>query len=189
MIAGYYRKREQDHKERLIQSGASRIVSDGLGTCKGLDSLLAGLEAKDKLIIPDLSDLGPTIQEILKNIHRITRKGCALEVLTLGKGPLNPDQVQMCVSLLQAGWSSHSELTKAGMAVAGSEGRTAGRPPKIPRNQYPEVVRIYRAGWPVRTIAKRYGVHRRTIDRILDQSGAKVAGNPDPGEGREKQAA
>src|SRR5690606_41672503 len=60
-----------------------------------------------------------------------------------------------------------SERTRAGMAAARAAGKHVGRKPALDRKQRAEIKKAYANEVPVETLAKRYAVHPRTIQRLV----------------------
>ncbi|MGP9652364.1 helix-turn-helix domain-containing protein [Glutamicibacter sp. 287] len=52
--------------------------------------------------------------------------------------------------------------------------QTPGRRPKLSDEQIPQIVQCYQDGDSMRTLARRFGVHRETIGRKLRQSGVAI---------------
>ncbi|HLV29423.1 MAG TPA: recombinase family protein [Burkholderiaceae bacterium] len=161
--------------EELTQAACSRIYSDdGIALAgssyPGLDKLTKKLRRGDTLVVCRLDRLGHSLRDLVELIDDLGSSGIHFVSLAEGIDTTRSEGrllFHMMAALAEFERSVISERTKAGMAAARAAGKHVGRKPALDRKQQAEIKKAYANEVPVETLAKRYAVHPRTIQRLV----------------------
>jgi len=181
MIIGYARTSTADQtaglgaQERdLKAAGAEKLFAEQTSSVAQrtvLRTCLDFVREGDVLMVTKPDRLARSTQELLTIEADLAKRGVGLIVLSMGGEKLdtrNPTSKLMLTILAGvATWEREImlERQREGIAKAKSEGRYKGRPPSIDAT---EVKRMKDAGIGPAAIARRLGVARSSIYRLLD---------------------
>jgi DNA invertase Pin-like site-specific DNA recombinase len=165
--------------DALARSGvaSSRIYTDvasGKNTQrKRLEACFRVLRDGDTLVVWRLDRLGRSLQDLVRIIGDLERKGVAFESLTerietrSASGKL---VFHVFAALAEFERNLIRERTRAGLAAARARGRKGGRRPKLTPSQVKEIVaKVNSKKMPVDEIARTYGVSRTTVYSVLSR--------------------
>jgi DNA invertase Pin-like site-specific DNA recombinase len=169
-------------REALKGAGCDSIFEDhGIsgatfsrpGLTRALDSLGPG----DVLVVWKLDRLGRSLLDLVCTINNLAEQNvefCSLTESIDTRSPGGRLVFHMMAALAEFERSLIGERTRAGMRAARANGRHVGRPAALTPEQRAEAFSAVRElKEPVESVARRYGVHPRTIRRILKS-------NPNP---------
>lgn len=137
----------------------------------GLTEALSSLEPGDMLVVWRLDRLGRSLVDLIRLITELGDRGIefrslseAIDTSSSGGRLL----FHLLAAMAEFERSLISERTKAGMAAARARGISVGRRPATTAAQRAEArIAIERDKQPVATVAAQYGIHPRTLLRIL----------------------
>jgi putative DNA-invertase from lambdoid prophage Rac len=131
--------------------------------------LLDRLEADDLLVVTKLDRLGRNIIDVRMTVDDLANRGVKVHCLALGGADLTSPAGKMTMGVLAAVTEFERDLlierTQAGLARARAEGKESGRPAKLSDDQRKAITERLRAGESVSSLARAYGVDRRSIQR------------------------
>jgi DNA invertase Pin-like site-specific DNA recombinase len=167
----------------LTAAGAERIFTEqvsSLALRPQLDAAIDFARQGDVLMVTKLDRLARSTADLLKLVDRLEVKGVGLIVQSMGKGdPLDTRTAtgRMMLTVLGAVAEFERNLMlerqRAGIAKAKADGKYKGRKATV-RNQSPEILRMRAEGIGPSEIARRLGVNRVSVHRVL------VAAKPAP---------
>mgnify|MGYP001264945542 CR=1 FL=1 len=146
-------------------SGASRDGRDELANV--LDFLREG----DTLVVHKLDRLGRSTRDVLNLVHEIEAKGAALRVLEPAidtAGPLGKMVLTVLGMVAEMERGFIRDRQRAGIEAAKDRGVYRGRPVSIDGD---EVRRLRAEGLGASEIAKRLGIGRASVYRVLGETG------------------
>lgn len=178
---GYVRVSDSDQTEdlqidALKQAGCDVIygdhgVSGSIAKRKGLDELLASLQAGDTLIVWKLDRLGRSTIHLLQMLDDLRQRGVDFKAITQGidtttaVGRMLYGQLAVFAEFER---EQIRERTKAGMEAARKRGKHIGRPRKLTAKQIAYARRQLAARRDTIThMAVGYGVAPITLSRAL----------------------
>lgn len=135
------------------------------------DLLLSRIRRGDTLKITRLDRLFYSIQNLVVLGTDLRNRGVRLHVVEQN---IDSDSLEGrdLFGMLSALAELHREFAHAatndGLATARAQGRTGGRPPKLNDAQTEQLRRLYAAGTPVPSLARKFHVSRATVYRLLD---------------------
>lgn len=145
-------------------------VSGARAQRPGLSRLLEQLEAGDVLTVWKLDRLGRSVSHLVGVVDELGRRGVEFRSLTDAIDTTTPAG-RMTFVVLAAVAQFERELiverTKAGLAAARERRGSLGRPSKVNRHQYEQVVRLHGEGKPQQAIAAATGLSRSVVGRVL----------------------
>ena len=156
-------------------------VQSGVKARHRLDKLLAGLQARDELVVTELDRLGRSTGEAVLLMDELIRRGVVLRVIALPSLDITTNDGRLIADIL-ASLAAHErrrtqDRQRHGIAVAKAAGRHLGRPPKMSGQQITEARSRLAGDEPVRVVARAYGVSDKTLRATL----ARQAGRGVPG--------
>lgn len=159
----------------LQRAGCETIFKDqGVSgitqTRPGLNSALENLSRGDTLVVWRLDRLGRSLLHLLTTISELESRGIGFRSLTENIDSQSSSGrllFHIMGALAEFERSLIAERTRAGLAAAKASGRRLGRPPGLTLEQQASAVRAVHEGATVEKVAREYGVHRRTMFRIL----------------------
>jgi DNA invertase Pin-like site-specific DNA recombinase len=179
MKIGYARTSTADQKNgieaqitELQRQGCERIFSEQISSVaerKELDVALDYLRDGDTLIVTRLDRLARSVPNLLDITARVKAKQATLEIGNLG---LLDDTAtgKLMATMLGAIAAFEREIMlerqREGIAAAKAAGKYKGRAPTA-RSQSAEVHRLVAEGVNKTEIARRLGMHRASVHRIL----------------------
>lgn len=140
-------------------------------TRPGLTRLLRKLRRGDTIVVWRLDRLGRSLFELLKLIRNLNERGVEFRSLSESLDTSTPGGrllLHVLASMAEFERSLISERTKAGMAAARSRGSQIGRRPAMTGAQRQDARQALASGSAtVEAIAKKHGIHPRTLLRTL----------------------
>jgi DNA invertase Pin-like site-specific DNA recombinase len=139
---------------------------------KGFSECLSYLREGDTLIVFAIDRLGRSTLDVLKNVETIKDKGVRLVILQQGLDTSTP-----AGKLMLTVFSGFAELENdlrrerqmLGIARAKAEGNLMGRPKTISEDTAAKARQLIAEGIPKAQIAKRLGIHRSSLYRVLEE--------------------
>lgn len=123
----------------------------------------------DVLVVTKLDRLARSTFDLLEIVNRIKSVGAALKVLGSPIDMTAP-YGDLMLGIIGAIALFERQIMLArqreGVAKAAAEGKYKGRPPTV-RNQATDIVRLHEEGVSNAEIARRLGVHRSNVGRVL----------------------
>lgn len=146
-------------------------VQSGVKARHRLDKLLAGLQARDELVVTELDRLGRSTGEAVLLMDELIRRGVVLRVIALPSLDITTNDGRLIADIL-ASLAAHErrrtrDRQRHGIAVAKAAGRHLGRPPKMNGQQITEARSRLAGDEPVRVVARAYGVSDKTLRATL----------------------
>lgn len=139
----------------------------------GFVRLLDRLERDDVLIVTKLDRLGRDALDVSATIQRLAEIGVRVHCLALGGVDLNSAAGRMMMHVVNAMAQFERDLiverTQAGLARARAAGRVLGAKRKLSDRQAQSVVADLAAGASISSLARKYGVSRQTISRVVER--------------------
>jgi DNA invertase Pin-like site-specific DNA recombinase len=182
MKIGYARTSTADQKNgigaqitELQRQGCERIFSEQISSVaerKELDGALDYLRDGDTLIVTRLDRLARSVPNLLDIISRVKAKQATLEIGNLGR--LDDTATgKLMATMLGAIAAFEREIMlerqREGIAAAKAAGKYKGRAPTA-RSQSAAVHRLVAEGVNKSEIARRLGMHRASVHRILSDA-------------------
>ncbi|WP_127521939.1 recombinase family protein [Mesorhizobium sp. Z1-4] len=183
MLIGYARTSTVDQEagieaqRRDLQScGAEKLFSEQVSSVARRDQLEAALEFAregDTLVVTKLDRLARSTSHLLSILDTLETKGVALRILDFGgasvdtKSPTGKLMLTMFGAMAQFEREMMLERQREGIAKAKREGKYKGRKPTA-RAKRQDVIRLKGEGVRASDIAKRLGIGRASVYRILD---------------------
>lgn len=135
-----------------------------------LEAALRHLRAGDTLVITTLSRLARSVRHLLDVMDRLETKGAALHILDMGIDTATPTgrlMVGIVGNIAAFEREIMLERQREGIAKAKAEGKYKGRKPTA-RAKTEEVRKLHDAGVGATEIAKRLGIGRASVYRLLE---------------------
>ncbi len=160
----------------LSALGCDRIFSEKVSAKE--DSHRAELERAldylregdaDMFVVTKLDRFARSLDEALRLERRIAAKGASLRILAMGIDTSTPTgrlMFNVLGSVAQFEREIMLERQREGIAAAKAEGKYKGRKPTV-RVQMAEIRRLKADGLTNAEIARRVGVHRANVGRVL----------------------
>lgn len=132
------------------------------------------LREGDVLIVTKLDRLARSVADLVAITAKLKAVGAALKVLDSPIDMTSP-YGELILTVLGAIAQFEREIMlsrqREGIAAAKAEGKYKGRKPTV-RLLAPEIVRLHREGIINAEIARRLGVHRANVGRVLKAAGS-----------------
>lgn len=145
----------------------------------GLTDLLAALKPSDMLVVWRLDRLGRSLVELVKLISELGARQIEFRSLNEAIDTSSPGGrllFHLLAAMAEFERSLISERTRAGMAAARANGKHLGRQPALTIAQREEArYEIDKPDADIVEIAKRYGVHPRTLLRVIRCEAERIA--------------
>ena len=157
----------------LKSAGCEKIFREQLSSvadCRPeLERALDYVRDDDTLVVTKLDRLARSVADLLRIVERVRSKGAAIEIGNLGRVDDTPTS-KLLVTLLGAIAAFERDMMlerqREGIAKAKAEGKYKGRAPTA-RAKSDDVVRLAAEGVNKQEIARRLGIHRASVHRIL----------------------
>lgn len=128
------------------------------------------LREGDTLVVKTIDRLARSISDLVAIIQRVRGRGAELYILELGStdpsSPIGEFMVNMLAIVAQFERRIMLQRQREGIAKAKSAGKYKGRKPTV-RGQAAEIKRLAVEGVTNAEIARRLGVHRSNVGRVL----------------------
>ena len=153
----------------------SDVISGSKAKRSGLDALMAdaGRHRFDVVLVAAFDRVARSVRHFLEVLDELNHLG--IEFVSLREsidtsGPLGRAMIVIVGAIVELERSLIVERVRAGMRRAKLEGRRIGRAPlDIDREQ---VVRDRRSGMSLRQVARKHGISRASVCRLVKESGA-----------------
>ena len=178
MIFGYARvsttDQELDLQRRALENaGAGRLFEDKASGARlerpELARLLDQLREGDVVMVYKLDRLSRSLKDLLEVLARIDEASAGFRSLTEAIDTTTAAgrmMMQMLGAFAEFERAMIVERTKAGLEAARRRGVRMGRPPALDADQRQEAREMLQAGRSKRSVARLFGVSRRTLDRL-----------------------
>ena len=180
MLVGYARVSTDDQhldlqRDALTQAGCARFFEEKLSGANGsrpaLRAVMRQLRRGDVLVVWKLDRLGRSLQDLIKILNTLERRGIGFLSITNGIDTTTPAGklvFHISGSFAEYERAMISERTRAGMEAARRRGRPIGRPRRLSRQQVEEARRLAAVDHrSLREIAAQMRVARTTVWRAL----------------------
>lgn len=182
MLIGYARTSTLDQKagleaqERdLAAAGCDRVFVEQVSSVdvakrEKLAEALTFARQGDTLVVTKLDRLARSVAHLVDLLGQLEAKGVALRILAMGIDTATPTGKLMLTILGGVAEFEREimlERQREGIAKAKAEGKYKGRAPTA-RAKADDVVKLHREGIGGTEIAKRLGIGRASVYRILD---------------------
>jgi DNA invertase Pin-like site-specific DNA recombinase len=137
----------------------------------GLNAALSALREGDVLVVWRLDRLGRSLSHLVALVDKLGQHGIEFMSLTESidtKSSGGRLMFHMMAALAEFERALISERTRAGLAAAKVNGTRLGRRPAMSPKQITEARLMLEQHTPA-VVAKKYGVHRRTLQRVLKE--------------------
>ncbi|WP_319519003.1 recombinase family protein [uncultured Martelella sp.] len=170
----------------LTAAGCRRVFTDqgvsGADFARpGLTKLLKKLQPGDRLTVWRLDRLGRSLFELIRLVQELDERDVefrslseSIDTSTSGGRLL----FHLLASMAEFERSLVSERTRAGMAAARARGSRIGRRPALSAEQLKEARATIAAKKPITEVAASYGIHPRTLSRLLKQHRSEFSPHP-----------
>ena len=181
MIVGYARTSTVDQtaglaaQERdLLAAGVDKLFVEQVSSVNivarvKLAEVLEFIRQDDVLVVTRLDRLARSVSHLLEVLEVLTAKGASLRILAMGIDTATPTGKLMLTMLGGVAEFERSimlERQREGIAKAKAEGKYKGRAPTA-LAQRDEVMRLRGEGRGATEIAKRLGIGRASVYRVL----------------------
>lgn len=189
MLIGYARTSTLDQKagleaqtRDLTAIGCDRIFEEQVSSVdvvkrEALAEALAFARTGDTLVVTKLDRLARSVAHLVDILGQLEAKGVALRILAMGIDTSTPTGKLMLTILGGVAEFEREimlERQREGIAKAKAEGKYKGRAPTA-RAKTDEVLKLHGDGIGGTEIAKRLGIGRASVYRILDETKDKAA--------------
>lgn len=190
MLIGYGRTSTLDQKagleaqiRELEEIGCEKLFIEQVSSVdiaarERLAEALDFIREGDTLIVTRLDRLARSVPHLLDTLAKLAAKGCSLRIIAMGVDTSTPTGKLMLTILGGIAEFEREimlERQREGIAKAKAAGKYQGRKPTA-RARSKEVLEMRRSGTGPTEIAKRIGIGRASVYRILsEQEGVGVA--------------
>jgi DNA invertase Pin-like site-specific DNA recombinase len=191
MLIGYGRTSTVDQdagieaqQRDLLAAGCEKLFVEqvsSVGKRQHLEAALDFVRDGDTLVVTKLDRLARSVSDLLGIVARLEAKKVHLRVLAMSGGQaLDSSSAMGRLMLSVVGAVAEFERSmmlerqKEGIAKAQKEGRYKGRAPTV-RRKATEIIRLKAEGVKPADIAKRLGVGRASVYRVLGAAGDQRA--------------
>lgn len=150
----------------FVEQVSSVDTKERLELARALDHIRAG----DTLVVTKLDRLARSSQHLLEILEDLTSKGAALRILNMGIDTGTPTGKLMLTIMGGVAEFERAimlERQREGIAKAKAEGKYKGRKPTA-RAKADDVMALHKEGVGATAIARRLGIGRASVYRILD---------------------
>ncbi|HEV7245969.1 MAG TPA: recombinase family protein [Shinella sp.] len=161
----------------LRSAGCAKVfkdhgISGAVEKRRGLNAVLRNLRRGDTLVVWRLDRLGRSIRHLIDVIAKLQARGIEFRSVTenIDTSSAGGRMIfHVIAAMAEFERSMISERTIAGMAAARQRGQSLGRRRSLTEAQCADAVVALRQGSENLTdIARRYGVHPRTLKRLIE---------------------
>lgn len=182
MLVGYARTSTTDQvagfeaqKAQLIAAGCEKLFAEqvsAVGERQQLKEALAFMREGDALVVTKADRLARSTAELLRLVEDLEKRGIGLRILSMNGMELDTRQATSKLMLTILGAVAEFERSlmlerqREGIAKAKAERRYKGRAPTA-RRQLAQMQELKAAGLGATEIARRLGVNRSSVYRLL----------------------
>ncbi len=188
MVVGYARSSTVDQeagfeaqKRDLQAAGCEKVFGEKVSSVaerEQLKACLTFLRESDTLMVTKPDRLARSTAELLAIEADLAKRGVGLVVQSMGldtrgngSNPTTRLQLTILAAVAQFEREIMLERQREGIAAAKAKGKYQGRPPSIDAR---EVKRLIDEGLPPSAVAKRLGVARSSVYRVLSENGWSI---------------
>lgn len=166
----------------LAAAGCTKVFSERVSSVAPRAQLAAALDYLrdgDTLTVTKPDRLARSTTDLLAIVERVTAKGAALRILSMGgqsldtRTPTAKLMLTMLAAIAEFERNMMLERQREGIAKAKAEGKYQGRAPTA-RRQAADALRLKADGVRPMDIAKRLGISRASVYRLLDAPAANA---------------
>lgn len=186
-VAGY-----SAQVKELEAAGCKKVFKEQVSSVASRPKLaqaLDDLREGDVLVVTKLDRLARSVRNLMEIVDTVSAKGAALKILAMNLDTGTPTgrlMLGVLGSVAQFEREIMLERQREGIAKAKAEQKYKGRKPTA-KARADEVMALSTQGLGAVEIARRVGIGRSSVYRILDQAGIEAAGGdrrrPKQGEG------
>lgn len=183
MIIGYARVSTEEQNldlqiRALREKGCEVIYEDkgysgALASRPGLDEVIKILRKGDVLVVWRLDRLGRSLTHLTKLLEEFAKNGVGFSSVTehIDTSSAGGRLIfHVMAALAEFERALISERTRAGMACAKASGKSIGRRRSLSEEQLEEASHlITQESWPISSVSQHYGIHPKTLVRLLKQ--------------------
>ena len=187
VVIGYLRGRTEDiddltlQRQALAEAGCEQVIEDlAVGRRQEQPKLLrvlGGLQVDDVLVVPRMGALGRSMAEVVRRVQHIAAAGAGLRSIKEGidtTTEVGRAAVGVISGLAQLGRSAARKPPGAGSELDRTQGRKAGRKPKLTRQQRASIVEEVLSGRETAAkMARDHKVSEATVSRVMSAHRAK----------------
>lgn len=135
--------------------------------------MLGKIRDGETLLVSKLDRLGRDAVDVLQTVRLLESRRICVLVHQLGASDLTSPAGKLLISMLAAVAEMERERdllierTQAGLTWAREAGKQLGRPPRLSQEQRSQVALGAGSGLSISALAKRYGVSRATIAKVI----------------------
>ncbi|ALZ83419.1 resolvase [Pseudomonas oryzihabitans] len=137
----------------------------------GFREMLGKIRDGETLLVSKLDRLGRDAVDVLQTVRLLESRRIRVLVHQLGASDLTSPAGKLLISMLAAVAEMERDLlierTQAGLTRAREAGKQLGRPPRLSQEQRSQVALGAGSGLSISALAKRYGVSRATIAKVI----------------------
>ena len=172
-VAGF-----EAQKKQLEELGVTKLFEEQVSSVGQRGQLEAALDYAregDTLVVTKLDRLARSTLHLLEIINRLEAKNVGLRILDFGGGSVDTNSATGKLMLTMFGAMAQFEREmmlerqREGIAKAKAEGKYKGRKPTV-RAKADEIKTLKAGGMGATAIAKKLGVGRASVYRILEQA-------------------
>lgn len=162
----------------LEKFGCEKVFTDHMSGAKsnrpGLETAIEFVRSGDTLVVWRLDRLGRNMEDLITIVNRLNNRGVSFhslqENITMDKSS-STGQLMFHLFAAFAEFERNLilERSAAGRADARARGRFGGRPEKLCKSDLELMKTLIDNGTPIKTIAERWNVSRKTIYRYLNK--------------------
>lgn len=139
----------------------------------GFREMLGKIRDGETLLVSKLDRLGRDAVDVLQTVRLLESRRIRVLVHQLGASDLTSPAGKLLISMLAAVAEMERDLlierTQAGLTRAREAGKQLGRPPRLTQEQRSQVTLGAGSGLSISALAKRYGVSRATIAKVIQK--------------------
>ena len=168
---------EAQHRD-LAAAGVTKLFSERVSSVAHREELKRALEylrEGDVFVVTKLDRLARSVADLVEIMRVIDGKEASLRILALNldtRTPTGKLMLNLLGSVAQFERELMLERQREGIAKAKAEGRYRGRAPTA-RAKKAEVLDLYASGFGPVEIARRLGIGRSSVYRLIDLASAK----------------
>jgi len=161
--------------DELRSAGCEKIFQEqvsSVGDRKALEEALEFAREGDSLVVTKLDRLARSVQHLILIVNQLQDKDVSLRILNLGIDTQTPTGKLMLTMLGSIGEFEREmmlERQREGIRRAKLEGKYKGRKPTV-RAKRGEMVALLEQGVTKSEIARRLGVSRMSVHRVLKET-------------------
>ncbi|WKW50614.1 recombinase family protein [Rhodomicrobium lacus] len=164
----------------LEASGCTKVFAEQVSSVAKREQLSVALDflrEGDVFVVTKLDRLARSVRDLLEIVAAIEARGAGLRILAMNLDTTTPTgrlMLQVLGSVAEFERSLMLERQRDGIAKAKAEGKYKGRKPTA-MAKADEVDALLRAGVTPTEVARRLGIGRSSVYRVIADKGIKIA--------------